>query len=147
AAGATIVGSTGGAGAAAANGACSSVSFLRRNQGSGKRKLLQWVHAQPRTGRARDVVVVVGKPWHGLTTRLAGGLAPSQAASTSGSRRARRARIARRRCWSRAQAQGSISAYRPPDWPLVESQYSNQASASSIWSSSCASRFPVMRGA
>src|SRR5207244_3232624 len=64
-------------------------------------------------------------------------------ASAAGFSFARRVLIARSRCESRAQAQGSTSLYRSADWARVVSRYSNQASASSINNSSYASRCPA----
>ena len=54
---------------------------------------------------------------------------------------ARLALTARSRCRRRAQAQGSTSLYLVSLCPRVASRYSNQASASSMSSSSYASRF------
>src|SRR5262249_51464775 len=67
-----------------------------------------------------------------------GGVRPDPQAA-AGRSRARRARIAFSRWLSRAHAHGSSSRYRSVGWFLVASRDSNQASASSIWSSSCAS--------
>ena len=103
---------------AAGDGACSSAGFLRRNQGSGKRSLLRCARAQPRAvdadGRASRMV---GKAlaWpdpQGSSGRAVARTAPVRRLRRRAAACARRARIARRRCDSRAQAHGSTSTYR-----------------------------------
>ena len=78
-----------------------------------------------------------------VARRLAAGPRPAPQAA-AGLSFVRLVLIARSRCESRAPGPGLDLQIASRDWPLVATRYSNHASASSISSSSCGSRFVAM---